>query len=94
MPDPAPLPSGPSVQFTSPPARLIPDLRKSINEAVATLAPSERGALVLVGTKQGDVVSFNAAVVARVGDGWAVQAFIGKRWGQPVEGGATVVKTW
>lgn len=83
-----------SVQFVAPPAKLLPDLRASITTALATLAPTERGALVVVGTTTPDGVKFNAAVVARVGDGWAVQGWIGKSWGQSVEGGAVVMKTW
>lgn len=83
-----------AVLFTPPPATLVPDLRASINHALAALEPGEHGALVLVGTKDGDAVKFNAAVVARVGDGWAVQAWIGKTWGQSVDGGVSVMKTW
>jgi hypothetical protein len=82
------------VVFAPPPAKLIPDLRASINTALAALAPGERGALVLVGTTTPDGPKFNAAVVAKVGDGWAVQSWIGKSWGEKVEGGATVMKTW
>jgi hypothetical protein len=83
-----------TVQFVPPPPVLLTDLRKSIDSALASLKPGENGALVLVGTKQGDVVKMNAAVVARVGKGWAVQSWIGKEWGHQVEGGVTVVKTW
>jgi hypothetical protein len=83
-----------SVQFNTPPAPIMPDLRRSIESELAKLGPKEKGALVLVGTKDGNEVKFNAAVVARFNKGWAVQAWVGKTWGQEVAGGATVMKTW
>jgi hypothetical protein len=84
----------PRVLFTAPPEHLIPDLQHSINNALTTLPPDKKGALVLVGSKDGDQVKFNAAVVADVGKGWKVESWIGKTWGQSVEGGAIVMKTW
>lgn len=83
-----------SLKLTPPPEKLIPDLHASINAALATLQPDERGALVMVGTSSPEGPKFNAAVVARCADGWAVQAWIGKAWGASAEGGAVVMKTW
>jgi hypothetical protein len=78
------------VVMTAPPERLIPDLRASMADALAQLRAGEQGALVAVATDAG----VNAAVVARVGGDWQVQAWIGKRWGAHVQGGALVVRTW
>ena len=78
------------VAFTTPPAKLIPDLQASITRAVAAIPKGSRGALVSVVTDTG----VNAAVVTKIGNDWAVQAWIGKNWGERVHGGAAVTKTW
>jgi hypothetical protein len=78
------------VKMIPPPERLIPDLHASMKRAIDTLPPGQRGAIVAVGTERG----VNAAVVAKVGDGWQVQSWIGKEWGGAVQGGAAVVKSW
>lgn len=37
----------------------------------------------------------NVALVAKVGESWKVQAWVGKSWGtKDVQGGAAVMKTW
>lgn len=87
-------PPAPSVRFAPPPEHLIPDLQHSINNALSTLRADQRGALILVGTKDGDTVKFNAAIVARIDEHWAVEAWMAKSWGQSVSGGATVQASW
>ena len=78
------------VLMTTPPARLIPDLRASMDRALAALSDNTGTAVVGLVTERG----VNAAVVARGANGWRVETWIGKTWGGPVEGGAFVVKAW
>lgn len=82
------------VQFVPPPPLIVSDLRKSIDTALASLKSGERGAIVLVATADGGTVTLNAAVVAKIGETWAIQSWVGKRYGGEVVGGATVMKTW
>lgn len=83
------MPNG--VAFNAPPPHLIPDLQHSIATALQTLPPDKRGALVGIVTETG----VNAAIVARVNDVWAVQAWVGKSWGEKhVEAGAQIRASW
>jgi hypothetical protein len=54
------MPNG--VAFTTPPMTMMPDIRRSIEDACATLRSGERGAVVGVVTNAG----MNAAVVRQV----------------------------
>jgi len=79
------------VAFNDPPPHLIPDLQHSITNALSTLPPDKSGALVGVATEKG----VNAVIVARVNDVWAVQAWIGKSWGDKhVDAGAQIQASW
>lgn len=78
------------VAFNDPPAHLIPDIRKSIDLAVAQLPDWKRGAVVGVATEAG----VNAAVVAKLDHGWTVTSWIGKTWHAPVSEGASVMRSW
>ena len=82
------------VRLVPPPAHLLPDLQYSINHALMALHGDQRGALVLVGTRHGDQTRFNAAIVAKIGTGWAVEGWIAKSWGETVDGGSSVQWTW
>lgn len=84
------MPDVPGVQFNAPPEKLIPDLRASIDRAMATLDPGTRGAFVTVATTAG----VNAALVTKAGDHVQVAAWVGKTWGGPIEGGTTVKVSW
>jgi hypothetical protein len=89
-PLPPSLASKPGVAFTDPPAKLILDVSRHINEVLATLPADTQGAIVAVGTDRG----INVAVVHKVNDRFAVSAWIGKDWGSKVTGGAMVRATW
>ena len=78
------------VLFNAPPNNLLPSISKSIADAIAQLPPGANGAVVGIATEKGA----NAAVVAKVRDGWEIQAWIGKKWVGPVEGGGSVRVTW
>lgn len=76
--------------FNAPPDHLIPDITASIGRAVAQLPKDKTVALVGVATEAGG----NAAIVAKVNNTWAVQAWVGKTWGGPVSYGAQVMGAW
>jgi hypothetical protein len=78
------------VVMTSPPPGLVASLDRQVKLLVGELPADKRGAIVTVATTTG----MNVAVVARVADGWQVQAFVGKQWGETVEGGGSIVKSW
>lgn len=78
------------VQFNAPPEDTLGPIMKAINTAVQSLPSGVNGALVGTATGAG----WNAAIVARVGHGWAVQAWIGSKWGDPIDVGGQVLKTW
>lgn len=80
----------PGVQFTDPPARLILDVSRHINEVLATLPENTQGAVVGIVTDRG----INVAVVHKFNDTFAVSTWIGKDWGSKVTGGAMVRATW
>jgi hypothetical protein len=80
----------PGVAFVPPPDAHIGPILAAINRAVADLSPGSKGALVSVVNAHGA----NAAIVAKLGKEWVVQAFIGKAWSGPIEYGAAVKKEW
>jgi hypothetical protein len=79
-----------ALQFNAPPAHLFADVIAEIKDAVATLPDGKHGAIVGVVTLTGS----NAAVVAKIGQEWVVTAFVAKSWSKPLEGGATISKSW
>lgn len=87
MPD---ISTVPGVAFVPPPDAHIGPILAAINKAAADLSPGAKGALVSVINAHGA----NAAVIAKVGKGFVVQAFIGKSWGSSLDYGAAVKKEW
>jgi hypothetical protein len=87
----ATVPTTRGVAFLEPPAALQPSIRAAIADAVASIPPGRSGALVSVVTETG----VNAAIVARLGEHWDVQAWIGKDWHTAgVTYGARVRTSW
>lgn len=83
--EPVPVPKG--VAFNEPPPLILASVNKQIDAALANLKPDQwLTAVVDVRTSEG----VNAALVARKGDTWAVSLWIGKKWGAPMAGGASV----
>jgi hypothetical protein len=80
----------PGVAFRPPPVGLQPSLRAVVADAVAHIAPGKTGALVALVNEQGA----NAAVVARFGSVWDVQAWVGKSWKGSAQYGAVVRASW
>jgi CTP:molybdopterin cytidylyltransferase MocA len=78
------------VEFTAPPSHLLKDVQASIAQALKDLPPEKTGAVVLIATTAG----INAAVVTRIGDHFATRSWVGKRWGEPLSGGADVMVSW
>lgn len=80
----------PGVAYAAPPAELLPAITGQISAALASLRPGSTGALVAIVTETGA----NAAIVAKLPHGWETIAYIGKRWGGPIEGGAAIRREW
>lgn len=82
---------GPGVAFNAPPETLQPSIRASIDSAIAALTPGKTVALVALANEHGT----NAAIVARAGDVWTVEAWVGKEWKTgETQYGATVKASW
>ena len=77
------------VAFSGPPTSLLADATHVLAQMTDTLPPGTNGAVIGVATEAG----WNAAVVHRVGDSFAVSGWIGKSWG-PVTGGGVVRWSW
>jgi len=86
------------VQLVTAPARLIPDLDRSIAEALTQLQGEERNAIIGVVTV--NVLGQKTAhvgIVVKLGDQWTVKGWIGTSgttWGDAVEGAGYVKLTW
>jgi hypothetical protein len=80
----------PGVAFVPPPDAHIGPIMAAINAATADLSPGANGALVSVINAHGA----NAAIVAKAGKGFVVEAWIGKSWGSSLDYGAAVKKEW
>jgi hypothetical protein len=90
-PLPASLTNRKGVASNSPTGPIILDISHAIATAVDALPPETSGAMVAIGTNTG----VNFAVVHRIGkDRFAVAAWLGKDWGDRLEGGAAVRVTW
>ncbi len=72
----------------APEPHLIPDLSKSIQQAVRDLPDGKKGALVVLATPS----EINAAIVSKLDHGWSIQAWL--KYNGTVETGATVMKSW
>jgi hypothetical protein len=84
-----PEPDVPGVAFRPPPVELQPVLRAAIADAVAHIPPGKSGALVALVNDAGA----NAAIAARVGGVWAVQAWV-KSWKGRADYGGVVRASW
>jgi hypothetical protein len=78
------------VQFNAPPEHLLPSIMGSIERAMSELPPDVDGALVGQATKAG----WNAAIVMKAPLGINVEAWIGSKWGEPIDYGVAVLKTF
>jgi hypothetical protein len=78
------------VAMNPPPASILDAVSKQVKDAVATLPPDGKGALVGVATTSG----VNLALVHKAGEHVTVLGWIGKSWGQPLAGGAAVQIHW
>lgn len=78
------------VVMNAPPGSLLAEMTKQVKDAVATLPPGSRGALVGVATTKG----VNLAVVSKAGNHVSVVGWIGKSWGSAIDGGAAVQVHW
>lgn len=79
------------VQFQPPPVELQPAIQKAIAHAVASIPPGKSGALVGIANDYG----VNAAVVAKLGAAWEVQAWIGKSWrAKDLQYGGQIKAVW
>lgn len=79
------------VELNAPPPKYFADISESVDKFAQTLAPHVDGGLVGIATTQG----INMAIVQRIAGGDAVVvAWVGKRWGEPIEGGLMWKMTW
>jgi hypothetical protein len=84
----APLFKG--VAMNPPPPSILAVVTKQVQDAVANLPADGKGALVGIATTKG----VNLAVVAKVNTHVNVTAWIGRSWGDPIEGGAATQIHW
>jgi len=89
-------PVGTGVALNPPPTFLLPSIGAAIDKAVAGIPSGKNGALVGIVTP----VGANLAIVHRIGESFAVTAWIGRSWGPKVDGqnpfdyGAECRMTW
>ena len=82
---PADIGTTPGVSFTPPPTHLLDDALRVVNDSIAQLSPGANGGVVGVGTVDNrGRVNYNAAVVIRKGEDFAVVTWIGKKWDEGV----------
>lgn len=78
------------VATMTPPDILLPTIMSSIEKACATIPAGQTGAMVaLVDTK-----GANVAVVQKVGSNVKVMGWLGRTWGAPIAGGASIMASW
>jgi len=100
IPKPTPASALPSITYAGgatngvatmvPPADLLPSITAAITKACTAIPPGRNAALVAVADQRGA----NVAAVQRVNDHVTVVAWLGKSWGKPLEGGASVMASW
>jgi hypothetical protein len=98
MPDPIQIPPElahlPSVQMTPPPASILADVTKLVEDAAKELRPGENGRLAFIATTKG----INLAIVAKVyeRDRWQVKVtgWVAKEWGDPIAAGFGGTVSW
>ena len=84
----------PSVQMVPPPASLIADVTRMVEDAAAQLRPGESGRLVWIASQQG----INLAVVNKVVENdklrVTISGWIAKDWGKPIQAGLAGIVSW
>lgn len=80
----------PGVAFTPPPASLMAQASQILESSLAQLPPDAKGAIVGIATTAG----WNAAVVHRIGNDFAIAAWLGKSWQGGLTGGTAIRATW
>jgi hypothetical protein len=78
------------VATVAPPEVLLPSITAAVTKACQSIPAGRTAALVAVADGKGA----NVAVVQKLGDHVTVMGWLGKSWGQPVEGGASVMASW
>ena len=78
------------VATMAPPDILLPTIMSSIEKACAAIPANQSGAMVaLVDTK-----GANVAVVQKIGSNVKVMGWLGRTWGAPIAGGASIMASW
>ena len=86
------MPAAKGVAFAAPPPHLISDARRIIESMSAQLPPGSKGGVIGIVSDTG----INAAVVHKIGNRFAVGAWIGKDsgWGSRLTGAGVVQASW
>jgi len=82
------VPGGVALQ--APPAEHYGRISQAVDAFAQTLAPEQRGGAVGIATTKG----VNLAIVQRVGGRSAIVGWVGKSWGEPIEGGLAWKLRW
>jgi len=92
VPPPIPYAGGASngVAVVRPPDDLLPSITAAITKACTAIPEGRTAALVAVADRKGA----NVAVVQRIGGNVTVMGWLGKSWGEPLEGGVSVMASW
>jgi hypothetical protein len=79
------------VRFETPPASILEQATRLVNDAAQQLAPGERGGIALIATTAG----WNAATVVKTGERSTITAWIGSTWGELIpEAGVVWSHRW
>jgi hypothetical protein len=83
--------SSKGVAMNPPPAEILSTVNQMVADAVKALPPGATGALVGIATKNAaGQVNVNLALTKKVRENVTVVGWMGKSWGQPIEGGAAI----
>lgn len=83
------------VQLQAPASEHREAIEAQVLGLVGELPEGKHGALVGVLTQAANgKLLMNLAVAHRTDNGWAIGAYVGKTWGDPVTFGATIRRTW
>ena len=79
------------VAMNAPPASILADVHRLVADAMKDIPADSHGALVGIATRKSDGrVNVNLAIATKVGSHVTVVGWLGKSWGQPIEGGTAV----
>lgn len=79
------------VAMNPPPAEILGTVNQMVADAVKNIPEGATGALVGIATRSSSgAVNVNLALTKKVRDNVTVVGWMGKSWGQPVEGGAAI----